>query len=125
MPDWTAWALCTQADPEAFFPEQGVSSRAARKVCRNCPVQAECLAYSLIAPERFGVWGGLSAQARKRRYPEAFAPQRERRGATPPGCGTEDGYHRHKAAGEPIDSACRSAAWRARAARDKALAVAS
>ena len=62
----TAWAdeaLCIQTDPEAFFPDKGGSTRAAKKVCANCPVTAECLEYGLT--ERFGIYGGLSERERR------------------------------------------------------------
>jgi hypothetical protein len=66
--------LCAQTDPELFFPDPGGSSRAAKAVCRACPVRGECLEAALARDERFGVWGGLSerelrrlAQARARK----------------------------------------------------------
>lgn len=65
----TAWqeeALCAQTDPEAFFPERGASPRQAKKVCAQCPVQAECLDFALEHNETFGVWGGLTEKERRR-----------------------------------------------------------
>lgn len=63
---WRDRALCAQTDPEAFFPEQGGSTREAKKVCRACDVRAECLEYALERNERFGIWGGLSERERRR-----------------------------------------------------------
>lgn len=57
---WMADALCTQTDPDAFFPEQGGSLRQVRKICGACPVQPECLEYALSHDMRDGVWAGLS-----------------------------------------------------------------
>ncbi|UQX13553.1 WhiB family transcriptional regulator [Candidatus Mycobacterium methanotrophicum] len=62
---WRDRALCCQTDPEAFFPEQGGSTRAAERVCMRCEVRSECLGYALAHDERFGVWGGLSERARR------------------------------------------------------------
>lgn len=62
--DWREQALCAQIDPEAFFPEKGGSSKAAKSICRQCPVQVECLEYALGSNQTFGVWGGLSARER-------------------------------------------------------------
>jgi WhiB family redox-sensing transcriptional regulator len=62
---WQDRALCAQADPEAFFPEKGGSTREAKKVCRACEVRAECLEYALDHDERFGIWGGLSERERR------------------------------------------------------------
>ncbi len=63
---WMDLGLCTQTDPEAFFPERGGSARAAKRVCASCPVQEQCLEYALRNDERFGVWGGLSERERRR-----------------------------------------------------------
>ena len=75
-PDWqdVGWqdrSLCSQTDPEAFFPEKGGSTREAKKVCRGCEVRAECLEYALEHDERFGIWGGLSERERRRLKREA------------------------------------------------------
>ncbi len=61
---WQDGALCAQTDPDAFFPEKGGSTRAAKKVCLACEVRAQCLAYALAHPGLTGVWGGLSPRER-------------------------------------------------------------
>lgn len=63
---WQREALCSQTDPEAFFPERGSSARDAKSVCATCPVREECLEYALANDERFGIWGGLSESERRR-----------------------------------------------------------
>jgi WhiB family transcriptional regulator, redox-sensing transcriptional regulator len=63
---WQADALCSQTDPEAFFPEKGGSTRDAKRICGQCNVKAECLEYALKNDERFGIWGGLSERERRR-----------------------------------------------------------
>lgn len=69
--DWSD-ALCAQTDPDAFFPEHGDpagygnSVEAAKRVCRLCPLQADCLDYALANDERYGVWGGTSERDRSR-----------------------------------------------------------
>ena len=63
---WQADALCSQTDPEAFFPEKGGSTREAKKICSQCTVRSECLEYALANDERFGIWGGLSERERRR-----------------------------------------------------------
>lgn len=69
--NWRDQALCSQTDPEAFFPEKGGSTREAKKVCLGCPVRSECLEYALSNDERFGIWGGLSERERRRLKREA------------------------------------------------------
>ena len=69
LPEEASWqerALCSQTDPEAFFPEKGGSTREAKKICTGCEVRAECLEYALQHDERFGIWGGLSERERRR-----------------------------------------------------------
>lgn len=63
---WQERALCSQTDPEAFFPEKGGSTREAKRICVGCEVRDECLEYALAHDERFGIWGGLSERERRR-----------------------------------------------------------
>lgn len=62
---WRDDALCTQTDPETFFPEKGGTTAGAKRVCNRCPVQAQRLEYALANHEGFGVWGGLSERERR------------------------------------------------------------
>lgn len=63
---WEAEAACRSNDPEIFFPRSGSASAAtqAKKVCRGCPVRAQCLQWALETEQPFGVWGGLSESER-------------------------------------------------------------
>ncbi|GAB4588400.1 hypothetical protein Ntsu_62320 [Nocardia sp. IFM 10818] len=63
---WHQRALCTQTDPEAFFPDKGGSTREAKRICGSCEVKKECLDYALVHDQRFGIWGGLSPRERRR-----------------------------------------------------------
>ena len=65
--DWMAEAACVEVDPELWFPETGGSSREAKRICARCSVQAECLGYALALDERYGVWGGQTERARRKR----------------------------------------------------------
>ena len=62
---WAARALCVGFDPEAFFPPGDDPAIEARAICAACPVRGECLAYAVIADERFGIWGGLDPRQRR------------------------------------------------------------
>ncbi|MFG2165545.1 WhiB family transcriptional regulator [Micromonospora chersina] len=66
VPDWHADGLCQQVDAELFFPERGQSAEPAKSICQRCPVQRDCLNWSLAKREPFGVWGGLSEPERRR-----------------------------------------------------------
>lgn len=60
-------ALCAEVDAEMFFPEKGESPKLAKRVCGMCDVRAECLAWALENDEDYwGIWGGLSAQERRK-----------------------------------------------------------
>lgn len=63
---WQDQALCATADPDAWFPEKGGSTRDAKKICSRCSVRLRCLEESLLRDERFGIWGGLSERDRRR-----------------------------------------------------------
>ena len=63
---WAAYASCRQADPDLFFPADGVDAESAIKICRGCPVQSACLEWALDARIRYGVWGGTTERDRRR-----------------------------------------------------------
>lgn len=61
---WTTEAICADGDPDRLFVT-GAAQREAAKLCRNCPVQMECLADALDNQVEFGVWGGLTERQRR------------------------------------------------------------
>ena len=63
---WRRDALCAQTDPEMFFPDVGERNPAAKRVCGRCAVREACLAYAMDNREPYGIWGGLSADERKK-----------------------------------------------------------
>ena len=63
---WRLDALCAQTDPELFFPAKGERAPAAKAICGRCAVREQCLAFALGTGELYGVWGGLSADERKK-----------------------------------------------------------
>ena len=58
---------CRQA-PELFFAGQGEAyyGNLAKQACKQCPIQRQCLEYSLKYREPEGTWGGLTAGERKK-----------------------------------------------------------
>lgn len=77
--------LCSQTDPEAFFPDKGGSTKEAKKICVQCEVRDECLQYAIDHDERFGVWGGLTERERRalRRAPAQALPVSGEQAAAP------------------------------------------
>lgn len=66
--DWPTLAACRDApDPDIFFPvdRTRAATRAAKAICRPCPVLAECRSWAM-AKEAYGVWGGLDEHERAR-----------------------------------------------------------
>lgn len=71
--DWRLEAACNGLDPELFFSSEDVENRqerrereaAAKAVCATCTVVDDCLSYALEARERYGIWGGLTADERR------------------------------------------------------------
>ena len=62
---WQRDAACAHLDPDEFFLKRGQLAEPAKAVCRRCDVQAECLAASLLANDKHGVWGGLAERQRR------------------------------------------------------------
>lgn len=63
---WADRANCLGIDAEVMFPDAGADPSEAKAVCAGCVVRDECLAHALAAGERYGVWGGLTADERRR-----------------------------------------------------------
>ena len=66
---WMTQALCREVDPEIHFPAKGAKdvARKARAVCGWCHVMQQCRDYALADPSiTDGIWGGLSAEDRRR-----------------------------------------------------------
>ena len=63
---WMRRGNCSNYPPAAFFPSDGVGVDAARRICADCRVKAECLEYALEQRIDHGVWGGCSERERRR-----------------------------------------------------------
>lgn len=65
---WDAEAACAAPDvnPEWFFPKPGESQEAAKRICRICPVRAQCLAWAQDHEIPAGIFGGASADRRRK-----------------------------------------------------------
>jgi WhiB family transcriptional regulator, redox-sensing transcriptional regulator len=66
---WRDDAACRDVDPDLFFPvgTTGTALRhvdGAKRICRACPVQTQCLAWALDHEVSDGVWGGTTADER-------------------------------------------------------------
>ena len=68
---WQQSARCRGLPSDVFFPEELDSRRqrrqreqVAKQICAGCPVIAACREHALHAPERYGVWGALTARER-------------------------------------------------------------
>ncbi len=60
--NWRGFAVCLQNDPELFFPEnEDTDSEKAKKICGRCAVDSFCLQLAIDNDEKFGIWGGLTA----------------------------------------------------------------
>ena len=86
---WASLGACRDSDPDLFFPiaSSGLALQQiaeAKAVCARCPVRVDCLSYALETGQDAGVWGGASAEERRKiRSAGAAAgmppPRRERR----------------------------------------------
>lgn len=127
---WRDAAACRGMDTDVFFPLRGEDVRAAKAVCADCPVSAECLDEALAEREVIGVWGGTSERERRRirrirARLRAGVTSPDRGGALPGDVkpishGTDAGYRAHVRRGEeacPECSAAHAAYQRERSAR--------
>jgi WhiB family redox-sensing transcriptional regulator len=67
-PAWHDDALCRTAPAEIdWFAEHASGIAAARRICDQCPVQNDCLEWSLAQNGCLkGVWAGLTQRGRQR-----------------------------------------------------------
>ena len=63
---WRDRALCLDQETSIFVSEdRRFMPNKAIKICQQCEVRAECLAYSIQAGCTAGVFGGLTSEDRK------------------------------------------------------------
>lgn len=69
---WKDQASCLGLDSTKFIYDDNLQGKnqlkvykESIKICKQCPVRPECLAYSLNAHTNDGVWGGLIPSQRK------------------------------------------------------------
>lgn len=66
---WREDAACKTAPVGIFFglpTEQAHPKAEAKDYCRRCPVQQECLDFSIQSGEMWGIWGGLDEKSRRK-----------------------------------------------------------
>jgi WhiB family transcriptional regulator, redox-sensing transcriptional regulator len=70
---WQYRAACKGPQSHLFFPPNHIErkqerqrrERAAKAICRECPVVQECREYALMVREPHGIWGGLNEYERR------------------------------------------------------------
>lgn len=72
-PAWMQEAACQYTDPDLFFASETGSGRIsvlqaqqAVRVCRSCPVIAECLRWAFQVEDKHAVLGGMTPEQRTR-----------------------------------------------------------
>ena len=63
---WQEHAACHGIDPDVFFPTSEEEAGPALAYCGSCRIREMCLSWALKNGERYGVWGGLTEQQRRR-----------------------------------------------------------
>ena len=85
---WQADALCATGGAgltALFFSDELQDIAAAKRLCAQCPVMAECLERAMDRREPWGVWGGqlfangkiLASKRRRGRPPKVARPEDE------------------------------------------------
>lgn len=82
--DWRDQAACRDTDPELFFVPGRSDAPASRRqvaqtkaVCAGCTARAACLNYALDSGQEYGIFGGTSAEERRRISRHLPTPQPE------------------------------------------------
>ncbi len=66
MGDWRGEAACLNQGVN-FYPERDqVKAAAAKAMCKRCPVRSDCLDEAIANGERFGIWGGMDQEERRK-----------------------------------------------------------
>lgn len=63
MNDWKNRGACRNEDPDLFYPPSANNAKqikAAKAICRRCPVKDACEADALTRDEQYGIWGGTT-----------------------------------------------------------------
>jgi WhiB family redox-sensing transcriptional regulator len=63
-PDWWDDAACSGRGPRKWFTEG--TEREAVAICRTCPARTPCLRFAVDNDEQHGVWGGMTAEQRRK-----------------------------------------------------------
>jgi len=65
---WMDEAYCADFPIEWWYPSENGGStpenRDAISICKQCPVQTECLEFALATDDRYGIFGGTTPQQR-------------------------------------------------------------
>lgn len=107
---WHEQAACRNTrHPDVWYPdkEQTHTIRAAKMVCKQCPVRAECLQAAFDNGEPFGIWGGYTFEEREVIRRNNGIPKNKPPQIFPHG--TESGYQKHRRLGEVPCALCAKA----------------
>ncbi len=62
---WMDDAACKGMDTNIFYPGLG-EVKAAKAICRTCPVSSDCFAWSMEIEDEHAILGGVTVHTRKR-----------------------------------------------------------
>lgn len=63
---WMPEGACQRPETQTYFNNDASSHQQwAKRICRGCPVRAQCLQWALEQAEGSGVWGGLNSRERR------------------------------------------------------------
>ena len=82
MTGWEAHALCKGLPYDFMFPTEQYAEDQNKTYCRPCPVREQCLNYALDNNIHHGIFGGTSANERRRMRRQIIRDQRQLKAAT-------------------------------------------
>ena len=63
--DFIPLGVCALTPSLDFFSGAAAVKAECREMCGECPVRYECLEFSLVTEQEFGIWGGFDEKERK------------------------------------------------------------
>lgn len=79
-PDWFDDRACIGVPTNVFYPDNRSRPIVALRICDRCPVRRQCLQRALDNGEKYGVFGGMTANQRKNLVARRRWADKKRRG---------------------------------------------
>jgi len=63
--DWRLHAACADWPLDSFYGDESNATSQALRLCKKCPVRADCLNDAMTHNDPYGIWGGMTPEQRR------------------------------------------------------------